>query len=103
MLLLRSYRWPGNVRELENVLMRAVITAPEDTITADILPDILSEDKAEAKPEVVVEVGTTLQEAEKKLIRKTLELVEGNKSKAAKILGVSRKAMYNKLKKHGLR
>jgi DNA-binding NtrC family response regulator len=106
MLLLRSYRWPGNVRELENVIMRCVVMLEGDTISPESLPGIILQDSRE-KPEasdrdVVLEVGLTLGEAEKRYITKTLQIVGGNKSKAARILGLSRKAMYNKLKSYGL-
>jgi transcriptional regulator with PAS, ATPase and Fis domain len=103
MLLLKSYRWPGNVRELENVMMRTVVMLEQDTITPEILPDIILQDGRETvEKDVVLEVGLTLEEAEKRYITKTLELVGGNKSKAARILGLSRKAIYNKLKSYGL-
>jgi DNA-binding NtrC family response regulator len=108
-LLLKSYRWPGNVRELENVMLRTVVMLEEDKIVPEILPDIILQDsqaetgkqgKSEESEEkdVVLEVGMTLEEVERRYITKTLDLLGGNKSKAARILGLSRKAMYNKLK-----
>jgi DNA-binding NtrC family response regulator len=103
MLLLRSYSWPGNVRELENVIMRTVVMLEEDKIAPDILPDIILQDRHNSitDRDVTLEVGLTLEEAEKRYILKTLEIAGGNKSKAARILGLSRKAMYNKLKSYG--
>jgi DNA-binding NtrC family response regulator len=81
----------------------------EDKIVPEILPDIILQDsqaetgkqgKSEESEEkdVVLEVGMTLEEVERRYITKTLDLLGGNKSKAARILGLSRKAMYNKLK-----
>jgi len=104
MLMLGSYRWPGNVRELENVLVRVVLMTEDELIAPEILPDIILQQRAEEekKTDVVLEVGLTLDEAEKHFIGRTLEIVGGNKSKAARILGLSRKAMYNKLKKYGM-
>jgi DNA-binding NtrC family response regulator len=101
LLLLKSYRWPGNVRELENVMMRIVVMLEDSKITPDILPDIiLQESQEKTETDVVLEVGLPLEEAERQYITKTIELVEGNKSKAARILGLSRKALYNKLKSY---
>ncbi|MBN1835828.1 MAG: sigma-54-dependent Fis family transcriptional regulator [Spirochaetales bacterium] len=100
-LLLLSYLWPGNVRELENVIMRAVLTAPGKVIS----PALLKSEVQEAPPagdRVVLEVGMTLEEAERELITRTLNLVSGNKGEAARLLGISRKGIYNKIKKYGL-
>lgn len=99
--LIGSYLWPGNVRELENVVMRAVITADGDTLTPDLLKsEVQSSDLQPGT--VVLEVGTTLEEAEKQLITRTLEEVDGNKGEAARLLGISRKGIYNKVKKYGI-
>ena len=99
--LLQSYVWPGNVRELENVIMRAVLTAPQRLITKDLLKSEV-QSAAPARDQVVLEVGMTLEEAERELITKTLDLVAGNKGEAARMLGISRKGIYNKIKKYGL-
>jgi DNA-binding NtrC family response regulator len=99
--LLLSYLWPGNVRELENVVMRAVLIAPGEALS----PDLLKSEVQSAPPvqdRVVLEVGMTLEEAERELITKTLSLVSGNKGEAARLLGISRKGIYNKIKKYGL-
>lgn len=99
--LIGSYLWPGNVRELENVIMRAVITAEGDTLSPDLLKSEVQ--SSELQPDsVILEVGTTLEEAEKQLISKTLAEVGGNKGEAAKLLGISRKGIYNKVKKYGI-
>jgi DNA-binding NtrC family response regulator len=99
--LISSYVWPGNVRELENVIMRAVITADGDTLTPDLLKSEVQSSEPSANS-VVLEVGTTLEEAERALISKTLAEVDGNKGEAAKLLGISRKGIYNKVKKYGI-
>jgi DNA-binding NtrC family response regulator len=97
--LITSYLWPGNVRELENVIMRAVITAEGDTLTPDLLKSEVK--SSDLRPDsVVLEVGTTLEQAEKELISKTLSEVDGNKGEAARLLGISRKGIYNKVKKY---
>jgi DNA-binding NtrC family response regulator len=99
--LIGSYLWPGNVRELENVIMRAVITAEGDILTPDLLKSEVQ--SSDIQPDsVILEVGTTLEDAERELIAKTLAEVDGNKGEAARLLGISRKGIYNKVKKYGI-
>lgn len=104
--LLRSYPWPGNVRELKNVIQRAVVMATGAELTPDLLPARIHETSGanpqKYTPAPVIHVGMSLAEAEKALITMTLSTVGGNKAKAASILGVSRHALYDKLKRHGL-
>ncbi len=98
---LMSYDWPGNIRELRNVIERAVLLCAEDTVPLDYLP----RDISRVKPPdhfVTIPVGTPLRTAEKDLILQTLSSVDNNKSKAASILGLSRKALYNKLRRFGV-
>jgi DNA-binding NtrC family response regulator len=99
--LLLGYSWPGNVRELENVILRAVISAPGEELTPDLLRSQVMPEMA-APGEVVLEVGNTLEEAEKQLITQTLRQVAGNRGEAARILGISRKGIYNKIKKYNI-
>jgi len=125
---LERHQWPGNVRELRNVLERAVILAGEGTIEVKHLPAFLQTDRAasaaaggpssspgstggEVPPAVVVtpedseairfQIGTTVEEAEKGLILRTLEHTRNNKTRAAEILGISLKTLHNKLKEYG--
>jgi DNA-binding NtrC family response regulator len=99
--LLLSYRWPGNVRELENVIMRAVLMARGEVLTTDLLKsEVRTPESTEGREGI--RVGMTLEEAERELITKTLQLVSGNRGEAARLLGISRKGMYNKIKKYGL-
>jgi DNA-binding NtrC family response regulator len=97
---LKDYLWPGNVRELENVIIRAMLATEDGNITVEQLTGEIENDVA-AHEHPVIEAGMTLEEAEKELIRLTLEKVNGSKSEAARMLGISRKGFYNKLKKHG--
>jgi DNA-binding NtrC family response regulator len=101
---LRHYPWPGNVRELKNVVQRAVIMSQTDELTPDLLPPrILQASQANTSAEVhPLRVGMTLQAVEKELIRMTLAFTNGNKKAAGVMLGISRRALYNKLKKYGL-
>ncbi len=122
---LLRHDWPGNVRELRNVLERAVILAGEGSIELKHLPAFLQLRPASAAaatapataavprpplpPEAETEehgavrftVGTTVEEAEKGLILRTLEHTRNNKTRAAEILGISLKTLHNKLKEYG--
>jgi DNA-binding NtrC family response regulator len=91
---LRAHGWPGNVRELKNVLERAFILADED-ISLDCLPLGVTEETAGSS--LVMKVGTTIAEAERRLILATVEHCEGDKKKASRILQVSVKTLYNRL------
>jgi DNA-binding NtrC family response regulator len=96
--LLKNYSWPGNVRELENVIERAVLMADRGPIQPGHL--CLEGDEGvptEADPSSVPLKGSTLWEVEKNLIFDTLKGVNGNKTKASRILGISVRTMRNKL------
>ena len=123
-----SYDWPGNVRELRNVIERATILAGSGTIgvehlppkfgeagfapmarqpraskngTASAIPPLTPAEERRAEERTVsVEVGTTVDEAERQLILKTLHSTQNNKTKAAEILGISSKTLQNKLKEY---
>jgi DNA-binding NtrC family response regulator len=104
---LESHNWPGNVRELRNVIERAVILAGEGVIERKHLPAFLQGAASPAAAAVVDEgdavrfaVGTTVEEAEKGLILRTLEHTNNNKTRAAEILDISLKTLHNKLKEY---
>ena len=99
--LLMRYDWPGNVRELENTIERAVIIAGGEQLTEADLPiniQALVDDLQ--TPDTGVMAGRTLKEVERDLIIKTLEQTGGNRTRAAKILGITRKTLQNKLKEY---
>ena len=104
--LMRRYDWPGNVRELKNVVQRAVLMARSPELTPDLLPPrIRQAENSGSAPGVEpspIQLGMTLADVEKEFIKMTIASVAGNKLKAAEVLGVSRRALYNKLKRHGL-
>ena len=122
---LTVYDWPGNVRELRNTIERATILAGQGIIGVEHLPPrfgeegfapqtrparshralpVASESTAEERRleerTISVEVGTTVNEAERQLIIKTLQSTQNNKTKAAEILGISSKTLQNKLKEY---
>ena len=97
---LYSYRFPGNVRELQNAIERAFTFSRDDKIAVEDLPQRILD--SEHEPDV--EYGTewpTLDEYQNQYIRKVLTHAEGNKSKAAEILGVTRRTLYRWLEQHG--
>jgi DNA-binding NtrC family response regulator len=101
----RNYSWPGNVRELRNTLERAVIVCDSAVIETKHLPPGFGQTplrtSADDPDAVRLGVGTTVEEAEKLLILKTLEATSNNKTRAAEILGISLKTLHNKLKEYG--
>ena len=101
----RAHNWPGNVRELRNALERAVILAGQGLIERKHLPATFTSPSVEAPIVdgdcVQFRVGTTVEEAERGLIMRTLEHTKNNKTKAADILGISLKTLHNKLKEYG--
>jgi len=104
MRLIEQYDWPGNVRELRNVIERATILAPGPFIEPKHVPTSLTGVTAKpVQPHVALEPGTTVAEAERRLIMMTLEHTRDNKTRAAEILGISLKTLHNKLNKLRLR
>jgi DNA-binding NtrC family response regulator len=104
MRILEQYNWPGNVRELRNVLERATILSAGPFIEPRHLPPtLLNEPLPQHQPLVALAPGTTVEEAERRLIMMTLEHTRDNKTRAAEILGISLKTLHNKLNKLRLR
>jgi DNA-binding NtrC family response regulator len=93
---LDSYTWPGNVRQLQHLMERLVILAPQGRI------DEMAVNEAIAESEGKNTAGETLESAKTEQIRKVLAATGGNKSKAAKILGIERKTLYRLIDRFGL-
>jgi transcriptional regulator with PAS, ATPase and Fis domain len=105
--VLRRYPWPGNVRELRNVLERALIVCPGELIGMSHLPSPPAAAATPAEPvtdqtagAVHLPVGTTVDDAERHLILRTLAHTGNNKTRAAEILGISLKTLHNKLNRY---
>lgn len=93
-----TYSWPGNVRELKNVIQRAVINCQEDILDVIHLPERLMNSQYDDIT-IPLRVGMCLADVEKEVIIRTLEYTRSNRTRAAEILGISRRALYNKLQK----
>jgi DNA-binding NtrC family response regulator len=100
--MLKAYSWPGNVRELRNIIERSVVLAKGDWVEEKDLPPYVR-DPALRPEKLVFSVGeTTVADAERELILKTLTRARNNKAEAARQLGVDVKTIYNKLKSYGI-
>jgi DNA-binding NtrC family response regulator len=94
---MERYSWPGNVRELRHVVERAVILASSDTVQPDDLPESLSVSSPSLLKEAAAR-GTSLAAIERAYIEEVLRRQRGNKSAAARILGIHRKTLHEKLR-----
>ena len=101
--LLRRYPWPGNVRELKNVIQTALLMAEGRELKPEFIPERIrraaaaNDDRSDSICHF--RVGASLEDVQKEFIRMTLAHVSGNKKLAASILGISRRALYNKMKR----
>jgi len=99
--IFQTLPWPGNVRQLRNIVERLVVTIPRQTIGREDLPSALV---SSVRPEGAFSIrpGMSLAQVESELIRQTLVNVTSNRAEAAKMLGISRRALQYKLKRYGL-
>ncbi len=100
MAVLVRHDWPGNVRELENVVERAVIMCKGEVIAVGDLPEKIQEGHHDAEAKFGINPGITLSDAEKQLIHETLKITGGNRTRAAEILGITRRTLQNKIKEY---
>jgi transcriptional regulator with PAS, ATPase and Fis domain len=95
------YDWPGNVRELENVIERSVIMSFEQLINPNTLPDFPnSTSNPTDDPDTEFQPGRSIKDVEKELIIKTLDSTNKNITRAAELLGISRRTLHNKINEY---
>jgi DNA-binding NtrC family response regulator len=99
--MLMTYPWPGNVRELKNYVQRAHIMSATDSDLTATVPLQISLSKPAAGTAVTIPFGTSLADADRQLILATLDQCGGVKTRAAEILGISLKTLYNRLVEYG--
>ncbi|HEU4503513.1 MAG TPA: sigma-54 dependent transcriptional regulator [Nitrospira sp.] len=102
MRLLRLYAWPGNIRQLRNLIERLVVTVKEPVIEPECLPEEIQASREDARI-MVVSLGSPLKDLEREAIRRTLTEVTNHREKAAKLLGISLRALQYKIKQYGIR
>lgn len=100
MELLKSYHWPGNIRELKNILDRAIILSGGEPINAGCIG--IDDEDMEASELPGMTIGKSLGEAEKQQILDALKRAEGSKTEAARLLGITRRRLYSRMKIHGI-
>ncbi len=99
-LALYNYHWPGNIRELRNCIESAVVMTKGNIITYDDLPPTVT--SGSDADYVKIEVGSSLEDAEREMIRATLHRENGNKSRTAEVLGIGRKTLHRKIQEYKL-
>ncbi len=101
---LRRHPWPGNVRELENAMERAVVLGCESDVlrVADLPDSVLASPEAPTTRTPFPQGGVDLSEIERTWIRRALEHAEGNRSRAARLLGISRQTLRYRMQKYGI-
>jgi transcriptional regulator with PAS, ATPase and Fis domain len=102
MRLLRLYAWPGNIRQLRNLIERLVVTVKDMVIEPTHLPEEIQASREDART-MVVSLGSPLKDLEREAIRRTLTEVTNHREKAAKLLGISLRALQYKIKEYGIR
>lgn len=96
MAQLVDYSWPGNVRELENTIERAVVLAKSTVLDEPDLPITILEEQRELEA-LSIPIGTPLEEIERRVIRETLRFTDGDKKRAAQLLGIAIRTIYRKI------
>jgi DNA-binding NtrC family response regulator len=101
--LLEAHAWPGNVRELRNVVEQSAILCQGKALGPELLPRTLRLEAAAEPDTIRIPLNMPMKDVEREVIRRTLEANGGNKNRTARILGMSRRALYNKIARYGLR
>jgi two-component system response regulator HydG len=99
--ILKSYDWPGNVRELRNCIKTMVVLTDSELLDVADLPFEIHQ-RSGGADELSNLAGVNLNELEKTAISRTLDMVNGNREMAAKMLGIGERTLYRKIKEYGL-
>lgn len=99
---LKRYDWPGNIRELKNIIERMIVLSSSEKLSLHLVPEDVRRAEPSARASFSGGGVSNLSEMEKNAIKKALEEVKGNKSLAAKKLGISRRTLYRKIEEYGL-
>ncbi|HEX5748469.1 MAG TPA: sigma-54 dependent transcriptional regulator [Archangium sp.] len=96
---LENYAWPGNVRELEHAVERAVVLARSDVLEVGDLPETVRKGPLGSAGQLVIPIGTPMEEIERRVIHETLRHTKGDKTLAARLLGIAARTIYRKLER----
>lgn len=97
-----AYAWPGNIRQLKNIIERMVILTEEDTVLEKSIPDNLKASSRQDQLSTTVGLASVTEQTERELIIRTLKQVNGNRSEAARMLGIPRSTLYYKMHQLGI-
>ena len=94
---MESYAWPGNVRELEHAVERAVVLSKGEAIEATDLPETVRKGSQGSASHLTIPIGMPMEEIERRVIHETLRHTKGDKTLAARLLGIAARTIYRKL------
>ena len=97
--LMENYAWPGNVRELEHAVERAVVLAKGEVLEVSDLPETVRKGPLGSAGQLVIPIGTPMEEIERRVIHETLRHTKGDKTLAARLLGIAARTIYRKLER----
>jgi two-component system response regulator HydG len=97
--ILENYAWPGNIRELEHAVERAVVLARGDVIQPVDLPQAVAQGPIGSAGQLIIPIGTPMEEIERRVIHETLRHTKGDKNMAARLLGIASRTIYRRLEK----
>jgi two-component system response regulator HydG len=97
--ILENYAWPGNVRELEHAVERAVVLAKGEVLEASDLPETVRKGPLGSAGQLIIPIGTPMEEVERRVIHETLRHTKGDKTLAARLLGIAARTIYRKLER----
>ncbi|MDP1918020.1 MAG: sigma-54 dependent transcriptional regulator [Myxococcales bacterium] len=95
--VMENYAWPGNIRELEHAVERAVVLCRSDVVNVADLPEGVRKGPMGAAQQIVIPIGTPMEEIERRVIHETLRHTKGDKNLAARMLGIAARTIYRKL------